>query len=149
MLCCISGASGPLIYTGPARCPVVRTLLIRGLISRRGEATLELDVLGSEGARLVTTVLLDTGFNGFLTLPKETIRSLRLPHLGIGEAFLADGSAISVSIFSAEVRWHKSDIRVFVAQAEGAPLAGMALLDGSRVTMNVIENGEVTIEPLV
>lgn len=38
--------------------------------------------------------------------------------------------------------------KVVVTEAEGGPLVGMALLQNTRFTLDVIEGGQVTIESL-
>jgi hypothetical protein len=37
---------------------------------------------------------------------------------------------------------------LMVLEEAGAPLAGMSLLYGSRVTLQIVDGGDVTIEPL-
>ena len=44
--------------------------------------------------------------------------------------------------------WHGQGLEVPVLQADGGPLIGMALLNGSRVIMDVVKDGQVKIEKL-
>ena len=44
--------------------------------------------------------------------------------------------------------WHEREREVIVLQADGGPLLGMSLLYGNRVTMDIVENGDVAIDEL-
>ncbi len=48
----------------------------------------------------------------------------------------------------AKVLWYGQEREVLVLQADGGPLVGMSLLYGSRVMLEVVDNGDVTIDPL-
>ncbi len=51
-----------------------------------------------------------------------------------------------MNAFSASVFWHESPRRVVVIQSEDEPLAGMGLLWGSRISLDALDGGNVTIE---
>jgi clan AA aspartic protease len=91
--------------------------------------------------------VLDTGFNGFLTLPSHVVRTLRLPFVGHRRATLGDGSIAVLDLYLATVLWHEQEREVLVLQADGGPLVGMALLYGSRVVLHIVDDGDVLIEP--
>src|SRR5262249_16779686 len=69
-----------------------------------GRPMIALIVRGPGGQADVETVL-DTGFNGFLTLPPAIITALALPFLNYFNAGLADGSRISLQVYGAVVIW--------------------------------------------
>jgi clan AA aspartic protease len=92
--------------------------------------------------------VIDTGFDGFLSLPRPLIAALRLPWKRRGRALLADGSETVFDIYEATVLWHQRARRIAVDEAATAPLAGMALLTGSELTMQVCTRGKVAIKPL-
>jgi predicted aspartyl protease len=48
-------------------------------------------VCGLGGQEQEIDTVIDTGFNGFLTLPPALVRQLNLPHLGQTRALLANG----------------------------------------------------------
>jgi hypothetical protein len=48
----------------------------------------------------------------------------------------------------AVVSWDGQDRNVMVLEANGGPLLGMSLLYGSRVTLDVVDGGPVTIQTL-
>ena len=52
-------------------------------------------------------------------------------------------------MYLAKVLWHGQEQDVLALQADGGPLIGMSLLYGSRLVLEVIDNGDVTIDSLV
>jgi clan AA aspartic protease len=122
--------------------------MIAGVITDAREATVQLVVEGPSGAEASTDVVIDTGFNGYLTLPLATITALGLKSQGVRRAILGDGRAVTLTVYRATVAWEGQHRPVQALEAEGSPLVGMALLEGSRVTLDVKPGGVVTIEPL-
>lgn len=92
--------------------------------------------------------VLDTGFTGHLTLPVETVGSLALPELGSEVLVLADGSTEIASVHRATVEWHGRGRTVPALAVGGEPLLGMAMLAGSRLTMDATPGGDVLIAEL-
>jgi clan AA aspartic protease len=97
---------------------------------------------------LTVKAVLDTGFTDFVTLPPRLISTLQLPYDYTSQFMLADGSVVSVDIFLATVLWDSRPCSGPVLAAEGDPLVGMSMLYGSRVTLDVVDGGQVTIEAL-
>ena len=93
-------------------------------------------------------VVLDTGFAGYLTLPPESIHQLGLPSVGQRAFELANGELFEFQVYLGSVSWHGRPSDVLVLQSDSVPLLGMTLLWGSRVTMDALNDGEVTIEEL-
>ncbi len=121
--------------------------MITGTI-RNGEAVVELQVSGPGQTPQQVEAAIDTGYNGYLTLPGDLVSALQLPFAGHRRATLADGSVTRLDVYLASVAWHGRDTEVLISQTLAAPLIGMALLEGSRVTIDVIVGGEVSIEEL-
>ena len=121
--------------------------MMTGRMTARREATLRLTVLGPDQRQHAVDAVLDTGFNGFLTLPSHVVQTLRLPFVGHRRATLADGSIVVLDLYLATVLWHEQEREVLVLQADGELLVGMALLYGSRVVLHVVDDGDVLIEP--
>ena len=53
-----------------------------------------------------------------------------------------------MDLFLASVVWEEEPCEALVLAAEGGVLLGMAMLVGSRVTLDVEDDGVVVIEPL-
>ena len=104
--------------------------------------------MDGEGRPWSVEVVLDTGFTGYLTLPPESIRQLGLPSVGQRTFELANGELFEFQVYLGSVSWHGRPSDVLVLQSDSVPLLGMTLLWGSRVTMDALNDGEVTIEEL-
>ena len=123
--------------------------MLTGRISLDLQARLAVEILDQDGQPHPVDALLDTGFNGELALPPRTIRQLALPPKGDKQnAELANGELVQFSLYTGTVLWNGRPRRVDVLEADSAPLLGMALLQGSRVTMDVRYGGPVTVTPL-
>ena len=108
--------------------------------------SLKLFGLAKRSIKIIASI--DTGFNGFLTLPVAEITKLKLPMVGKRKGKLADGSLKEFSIFSVLVEWLGEKKQVLVFEAEGGPLVGMAMLEGNRLIMDVEVGGTVEIKNL-
>jgi clan AA aspartic protease len=113
---------------------------------RNLEAIVELEVAGPTGQRQAVEAVIDTGYNGHLTLPANIVSSLGLPFAGHRRGKLADGSVTILEVHLATVSWHGRQRDVLVLRAAGGALLGMALLEGSRLTVDVFEDGTVTVD---
>ena len=118
-----------------------------GKIKANREAVIELEVIGL-AQRAKIEVILDTGFTGYLMLPSDLINHLRLQLIGSRNVILGDGTTVTLDLYRAKVLWHDVERIVYVLQADAELLAGMSLLHGSRLTLDVVTNGNVTIEAL-
>ena len=61
---------------------------------------------------------------------------------------LGTGIRRRLNTWDGQVQWHEDRKEVQVLQAEGIPLIGMSLLEGSRLTVDVEVGGQVFIEEL-
>ena len=91
-------------------------------------------------------VIVDTGFTGCLTLPEAVISRLGLIRQGVQPATVASGEVDRFDYYEAKVRWHDEFRRVQVFESIDQSLLGTELLEGSRVTVNTWEGGDVIIE---
>ncbi|MSP38087.1 MAG: clan AA aspartic protease [Deltaproteobacteria bacterium] len=122
--------------------------MITGIVTAAREAVIVLNVRGPSGQEVEIHAVIDTGFDGSLTLPAQVITSLRLPWRRRGRSLLADGNETLFDIYEATVIWHGSPRRVAVDLVDLVPLVGMSLLYASELTIRVVERGSVLITPL-
>jgi clan AA aspartic protease len=122
--------------------------VIRGTVSALREALITLTVRGPAGDEQEVEAVIDTGFDGLLTLPSSVIAALQLPWQGRGRALLGDGSESIYDIHQGSVLWQGEPRRVLVDAVDMTPLLGMGLLEGSELRIEVVEGGQVTITPL-
>ena len=88
--------------------------MMTGRVTARREATLRLTVLGPDQRQHVADTVLDTGFNGFLTLPSHMVQTLRLPFVGHRRATLGDGSIVVLDLYLATVLWYEQEREVLL-----------------------------------
>ncbi len=122
--------------------------MITGIVTADREAVIRLVVNGPSGQGHEIEAVIDTGFDGWLSLPPSIISGLDLPWRRRGLALLADGSESVFDIYEATVHWHKQARRIAVDSADTAPLVGMALLEGCELKMQVRAGGKLQIRPL-
>jgi clan AA aspartic protease len=122
--------------------------MIYGVVNVRREATLPLVVGNSTGQRESINTVIDTGFDGFLSLPSEQIIRLGLPWRTSNTATLGDGSEVLFDFYTATVIWDGQYRTIDIAASETEPLLGMAMLYGYRLQIDNVEGGRVTIEEL-
>lgn len=122
--------------------------MIQGVVNLRCEATLPLVVGNANGQRQIIEAVIDTGFNGFLTLPSAVIATLDLPWNASEIVTLGDGSETVFDLYAVTIIWDGQYREIDVAESETEPLIGMALLYGYRLQIDAIEGGIVRIEAL-
>ncbi len=121
--------------------------MISGTIQGR-EAFVQVLVVDRANIERPLDAVVDTGFTGYLALPQPVIRQLGLTSDGEGHITLADGSALLHDIYRTAVVWHTQRRVIPIIGMGDKPLIGMRLLTGSRVILDVVDGGPVTIEPL-
>jgi clan AA aspartic protease len=122
--------------------------VIAGSVNAELEATIPLEIHGRRVSNRSLRVVVDTGFDGWLTLPRDVVNELQLALEGHGQAILADGSTVPFDMYSAVVVWDGQERRVPVAATESVPLLGMPLLHGHELLVRVRSDGEVLISAL-
>ncbi len=122
--------------------------MITGRVTANREAVIRVTVRGPGGQSRRIGAVIDTGFDGWLSLPPSIISFLGLAWRRRGRALLADGSESLFDIYEATVVWDRRRRRIPVDEADAEPLVGMALLDGYELKMQVRAGGKVTIKAL-
>jgi len=122
--------------------------MITGIVTVAREAVISLTVRGPNGQEQEIEAVIDTGFDGSLTLPPALITALGLPWRRRGRALLADGNESVFEIYEATVIWDGTIRRVSVDEVDVVPLVGMALLYGYELTVQIVEGGRVILKPL-
>jgi clan AA aspartic protease len=123
--------------------------MITGRVTSNRDAVVPLQLQAADGSPETVDAVVDTGFTEFVALPADRIAGLGLPLAGLQRIFLADGSATVLMAYEAVVHWHGEDLAVEALEVDAGALIGMALLEGSRLTIDVARGGSVQIEPMV
>ena len=119
--------------------------MITGIVSADLAAIVRLRIRAPSGEELELDVVVDTGFSGWISLPSAIVSQLELPWSRRGMGELADGSAAIFDIYEGAVVWDSQVRRVWVDEIDAAPLLGMSLLDGHKLTIEAWAGGDVTI----
>ena len=123
--------------------------MITGQVTANREAVIELEIVSSNQKTERVEAVIDTGFNGYLTLPSDLVNRLNLQLAGNRRATLGDGNTVVLDVYLAKAIWHGQERELLVLQAEGGPLVGMSLLYGNRVILTIVNGGDVTIDPIL
>ena len=119
--------------------------MITGTVNADREGRVRLQVQGPAGQEEVEAVM-DTGFNGFLTLPPSLIANLGCLRIGRGRAIMANGQSELFDVYEVSVIWDGQPRTVEVDAAETNSLMGMSLIYGYELRVQAIDGGRVTIE---
>ncbi len=122
--------------------------MITGVVTPDRQAVIRLMVRGPAGQEHEIEAIIDTGFDGWLSLPPSLIVLMGLVWRQRGRALLADGRESVFDIYEATVVWDGQARRIAVDEAETAPLVGMSLLDGYELSIQVQVAGNVIIRAL-
>ena len=110
------------------------------------EAVIRLFVHGPSGTAHEVDAIIDTGFNGFLTLPPALVTTLGLMRRSRGRALLANGREELFDIYGVPVLWDGQQRYVEADAVDTTPLVGMSLLDGYDLYIQVAAGGQVVIQ---
>ena len=122
--------------------------MMTGTVTAEREIMVPLEMVASGKPPTVSEVVVDTGFNGYVTLPSKVLRSLGGVSVGTRRAELGDGKIVDLEVYLVTVYWCGHEREVLALHAEAIPLIGMSLLWGSRVTFDAQANGTVTIDSI-
>ena len=121
--------------------------MIAGSIDYFLAARVRLTVRGPVGEQEVEAQL-DTGYNGFLSVPEPILQALGLAPVTTSQMKLGDGTVVKLPLYHSTVLWNGSERKVETDAPDGLCLLGMSLLEGHDVRLRVITNGRVEIEPI-
>ena len=79
--------------------------MMQGVVNQIREATISLVVGNANRQNQLINAVIDTGYTGFLSLPREIIFNLNLPWTGIDRGTLGDGSEVTFEVYAATIIW--------------------------------------------
>jgi clan AA aspartic protease len=97
--------------------------------------------------RIEIEFVIDTGFEGALTLPAQAVAALNLPLYQNIDAYLADDSSRKVDMYTAAILWQGRTLNVAVLAMGQRPLLGTALLDGNDLHVHFDDGGPLSVTP--
>ncbi len=120
--------------------------MIQGVVNAHHEAVVRVPLVGPSGRERNVDAVIDTGFNGFLTLPPALVEELGLEWLGQKSMVLANGSRDVFDTYGVAVVWDGQTKFVDADEANAAPLLGMAMLHSHNLNIDVVDGGRVLID---
>ena len=93
--------------------------------------------------------VVDTGFEGFLTLPAAAVAQLGLPYLIKINANLANNSSVETDVYLATIVWNGVERNVAVLAMGSRPLIGTALLKDYHLSIDFYEGGTVLVDEIL
>ena len=120
--------------------------MIEGTVNAHREAIILISMLDASGQPVALDAVVDTGFNGSLTLPTAFIQTLGLVWQVRGSAILANGVEEECDIYAGVVLWDGQPRHILVEAADTDPLVGMRLMSGYRIIIEDVDGGMVRIE---
>lgn len=122
--------------------------MIQGWIENRSEALVSLTLIDPQGNPAEIDAVIDTGCTAAFTLPRTFVEELGLNYSHDDPVTLADGSTVLSEVYEGTILWDGVLATVPIHLTDTKSLIGMGLLQGCRLTIDVIENGFVRIERL-
>lgn len=119
--------------------------MITGAVTPDREAVIRLNVRGPTGRRRTLDAVIDTGYDGWLSLPPDVVSRLQLPWRRRGLALLADGTESVFDIHQGVVVWDKRQRRIPIDAVGLVPLVGMAMMNDYELQVQVRSGGRVTL----
>jgi clan AA aspartic protease len=120
--------------------------VIVGSVNAALEIKVPILIRDSAGQLQTIEALLDTGFNGALTLPASVVANLGLPWISRSIATLANGTTVRFDVHAAIVNWDAGPVSVLVQAVDPTPLLGTALTRGHDLRARTVSGGRVEIE---
>ena len=122
--------------------------MITGVVNADYEPIIRISIYSTNGQLYERDAVVDTGFNGWLSLPSDLVVILGLPWQRRGRAILADGSESIFDIYEATILWDDQPVTIPIDEADSDPLIGMSLMEGYELTIQIVDSGIVTIKKI-
>lgn len=123
--------------------------MISGTVNHRREAVIRISIQNQAGQFIEFDGVIDTGFDGSLTLPKAVIDSLGLPWRGKSSTLLANGAIDEFDVFAGKTNWDGAIRNVLIEAAETDPLVGMAMMQGFELQVRIKPGGSLILRRIV
>jgi clan AA aspartic protease len=122
--------------------------MIAGIVNGDFEPIIPLSICGLDGKVHIQNAIVDTGFNGWLSLPPDLIAQLNLKWKRRGRAILGDGSECVFNVYEAVLVWDGNFLTIPIDEADSEPLVGMSLMEGYQLMVQVFEGGHVELSKI-
>jgi len=121
--------------------------MIRGSVDSEKHAVLSLELCDSNGQIMAVSAVIDTGYDGVLTITPDIAANLHCPFRETRTYELGNGELVDFPIHDVTLIWDGQTRDVAAIVTSGGVLIGMSLLHGFTLFIDVIDGGEICIEP--
>ncbi len=122
--------------------------MIRGRVDLDLQVIVPIEVRGKDGIVRSIEAVLDTGFDGCLSLPGDLIDQLGWESDLPVNVKLANGGEVLWDTWDGYVVWHGRLLNALIFEVNETPLLGMELLEDSQLNIQVLPGGNVLIEEM-
>ena len=123
--------------------------MISGQITDDRQPQIDLVLVDGNDIQQTVRFLVDTGYDGYLVMPSNTIRRLALAPTGCArDVAVAGGERLEWLIYRASVLWNGQVRNVEVLESDTPPLLGMAMLydpDAGHADRLTIDAAQLTV----
>lgn len=115
--------------------------MLKGFVKLHGEPVVRITLLSSTHHPQSHPAVIDTGFNGTLSLPEALLQRLEWRWVGYDSYEIATGDVIREKVFVGRIRWMRRVQEVDVVSSHAKDiLIGTRLLQGSRLLIDFRKN---------
>ena len=110
--------------------------MVHGVVNRHGEPVVSLQLVLRHGLRAFPAVI-DTGFNGYLSVPERIATRGGWQLLGTEDFEIATGQSVAQRVYLGDVIFDRSHVRVYAVATDATDiLIGTRLLARHTLTIN-------------
>ena len=121
--------------------------MIEGIVNEYHEAVLRIRVRGTGSIVHELEAVLDTGFDGYLSLSTDLVEALGLPFLEYERVMLSNGAIEECALHEGTIFWDGEERPIRIQASEGGALIGMALMQGYDLNIHIEPGGAVGLTP--
>ncbi len=92
--------------------------------------------------------MIDTGYNGWLTLPPAVVAALGLRWQRFGRAVLADGSECAFNIYEGVALRDGQTVTIDIDEMDADPLVSMSMMYGCELYLPVVDGATFTLRSI-
>lgn len=112
------------------------------------QACVEVAFRFSDKPDITIEFVVDTGFEGALTLPSAAVQALGLPFYQDITSNLANDSSVRTEVYIATIIWDAVEVDVPVLAMGRRPLLGTLLLRQRNLNIDFVDGGMVSIDKI-